>query len=244
MNILLKQGATIKVKISSGIQYFSLADYRNFEENQVYKILTDNEIEFMTITEYNEEIPEGYVIKTEPGVDVQVDSGTVVLVYVSMGAENVFTTVPNVKGYTLEDAKMILSSAGLRIGNITRVASDGQSTEVLSQSLAEGETVAHGSTIDLVIVEEKEEAKNSIELIIPLPNSDEEVKMSVTLGDVTVTEETLIPAEKGYWEISILGEGIGTVSIYYDNQLYRAYSVNFTDRTSMMVADYSENFGG
>ncbi|MBR2640746.1 MAG: Stk1 family PASTA domain-containing Ser/Thr kinase [Oscillospiraceae bacterium] len=242
--MVVKEGATIKVKISSGIQYFSLSDYRNFEENQVYKILTDNEIEFNTVTEYNDEIPEGYVIKTEPGADTQVDTGTVVVVYVSMGAENTYTTVPSVVGYTLEDARMILNSAGIRIGSVDRVEADGQSTEVLSQSLSEGTTVANGTTIGLVIVREKEDAQNSMELIIPLPNVSSEVRMEASLGGTTVVSETLVPSEEKFWTISVLGEGLGTVSIYYNGSLYRAYSVNFTERTSMVVADNSENFGG
>ena len=242
--MVVKEGATIKVKISSGIQYFSLADYQNFEENQVYKILTDNEIEFHTVTEYNDSIPEGYVIKTEPGADTQVDSGTVVVVYVSMGAENTYTTVPKVTGYTLEDARMILNSAGIRIGSVERVETDGQSTEVLSQSLSIGETVPTGTTINLVIVKEKESNKNTVELMIPLPNVSEEIRMEAMLNGDTVASEMLVPSEKRFWEISVSGEGIGTLSIYYNNQLYRAYSINFNERTTIVVADNSENFGG
>ena len=240
----VKEGATIKVKISSGIQYFSLADYQNFEENQVYKIFTDNDIEFYTITEYNEDIPEGYVIRTEPGADTQVDTGTVVIIYVSMGAETTYTTVPYVVGYKLEDAKMILNSAGIRIGNVQRISTDGQSTEVLSQSISAGAEVENGTVIDLVIVEEKESNENSVELLIPLPYVNESVTMSATLNGSTIITESIIPSEVEYWEIHILGEGLGTLSIYYNGQLYRAYSVNFAERTTMMVADNSEQFGG
>lgn len=243
--MVVKEGATIKVKISSGIQYFSLADYRNFEENQVYKILTENEIEFNTVTEYNDEIPEGYVIKTEPGADTQVDTGTVVVVYVSMGAENIYTTVPYVVGYRLEDARMILNSAGIRIGSVERVSGSGQSTEVLSQSIPEGTMVSQGSTISLVIVEEKESNEQSISFMIPLPNISEKVTMSATLGGNTVITEEVVPSEiGGYWEVTIRGEGLGTISIYYNGSLYRAYTVDFSQQTSTMVADYSEQFGG
>ena len=240
----VKEGATIKVKISSGIQYFSLSDYKNFEENQVYKILTDNEIEFNTVTEYNDEIPEGYVIRTEPGADTQVDTGTVVVVYVSMGAQTSYTTVPYVVGYKLEDAKMILNSAGIRIGSVQRVDGSGQSTEVLSQSLSAGTEVENGTTIDLVIVEEKESSESSVALMIPLPNVSDSVSMSASLNGTTILSETVIPSEMRYWEINVLGEGLGTLSIYYNGQLYRAYSINFTDRTTLMVADNSDQFGG
>ena len=162
-----------------------------------------------------------------------------------MGAETSYTTVPRVVGYKLEDAKMLLNAAGIRIGNVTRVDTDGQSTEVLSQSLAEGSTVENGTTIDLVIVTEKESSESNIELMIPLPNVPYEVSMRATLNGVTVLSEHLIPTEEdGYWTISVPGEGIGTLSIYYNDQLYRAYSVNFNERTTMMIADNSDQFGG
>lgn len=243
--MVVKEGATIKVKISSGIQYFSLADYSNFEENQVYKILTDNEIEFNTVTEYNDTIPEGYVIRTEPGADTQVDTGTVVVIFVSMGAKETYTTVPSVEGYKLEDARMILNSHGIRIGNVTRVDSEKESTTVLSQSLSIGAQVPNGTTIDLVIVRERETEQNSVEFIIPLPNVTSSVTMSATLGGNQVISESVVPSQiGGYWQFAVLGEGIGTLSIYYDGQLYRAYSVNFTDKTSMMITDNSDQFGG
>ncbi|MBR2042548.1 MAG: Stk1 family PASTA domain-containing Ser/Thr kinase [Oscillospiraceae bacterium] len=241
----VKEGAKIKVKISSGIQYFSLADYANFEENQVYKILTDNEIEFNTVTEYNDTIPEGYVIRTEPGADTQVDTGTVVVIFVSMGAKETYTTVPDVRNYRLEDARMILNSHGIRIGNVTRVDSERESTTVLDQSLAVGSQVPSGTTIDLTIVRERETEQNSVEFLIPLPNVSNSVTMSATLGGNTVISESVVPSEiGGYWKFAVLGEGIGTLSIYYDGQLYRAYSVNFTDKTSMMISDNSNQFGG
>ena len=49
--------------------------------------------------------------------------------------------------------------------------------------------------------------------------------MSVNLGTETVITEEIVPSEiDGYWHITIRGEGLGTVSIYYNGQLYRAYT--------------------
>ena len=198
-----------------------------------------------TVTEYHDTIPEGYVIRTEPGADTQVDSGTVVVIYVSAGAQSTYTEVPSVLNYRLEDAKMILNSAGIRIGNVQRVDSNKESSTVLDQSLTPGTQVPIGTTIDLVIVMERETEKNAVELMIPLPNTSNAVSMRAELGGTTVVSETVIPSEiGGYWTISVLGEGIGTLTIYYDNQLYRAYSINFSEQTTMMVTDNSENFGG
>ena len=238
----VKEGSRIKVKISSGVQSFTLSNYENFEENQVYAILTDNEIEFTTITEYNDNIPEGYVIRTEPGADTEVDSGTVVIIYVSMGAKTTYCTVPNVLGYKLSDAKLLLNAAGIKVGNVTRVDSNQASTVILSQSLEAGSSVPTGSTIDLVIVMEKETEDNTVELMIPLPDDNRNVTLSVALGGTTVVEETLNPSLVSYWKVSLTGEGIQTASIYYDGSLYKAYSVDFTEGSSMIVTDNSSSF--
>lgn len=239
----VKEKSTIKVKISSGVQSFSLADYTNFEENQVYAILTDNDIEFTTITEYNDDIPEGYVIKTEPGVDTVVDSGTVVIIYVSMGPKTTYATVPNVLGYKLNDAKLMLNSAGIKIGSVTRVDSTQAGSVILRQSLSAGTQVQRGTTIDLVIAMERDSEANSVTLDIPLPSDNRSVQLEAFINGSPAAAETINPYMMSSWTVTLTGEGINTVSIYYDDKLYRAYSVDFTDCTYMLVSDNSSEFG-
>ena len=240
----VKEKSTIKVKISSGVQTFSLADYTNFEENQVYAILTDNDIEFTTVTDYSDDIPEGYVIRTEPGVDTVVDSGTVVIIYVSLGPKTTYATVPNVLGYKLNDAKLMLNSAGIKIGSVTRVDSTQAGTVILDQSLAAGTQVQKGTTIDLVIAMERDSEENSVTLDIPLPEENREVQVEAFINGSPAAAETVNPYMISSWTVTLTGEGINTVSIYYDDKLYRAYSVDFTDCTYMLVSDSSSDFGG
>ena len=240
----VKEGCTIKVKISSGVQSFTLANYENYEENQVYAILTDNEIEFNTINEYNDSIPEGYVIRTEPGADVEVDSGTVVLIYVSLGTQVSYCEVPNVLGYKLEDAKLLLNSAGIKIGRVTRVSSNQASNVVLDQSISAGSTVEKGSSIDLTVVEEREDENNGIELMVTLPSGSNSVSMSASIGGNTVKSEVVDLSNNKFWKISLSGEGIETVIIYLDGEIYKAYSVDFSEQTAMVITDNSGQFGG
>lgn len=240
----VKEGCTIKVKISSGVQSFTLADYKNYEENQVYAIFTDNEIEFNTINEYNDEIPEGYVIKTEPGADVEVDSGTVVLIYVSMGTQVSYCEVPNVLGYKLEDAKLLLNSVGIKIGRVTRVSSNQASNVVLDQNISAGTTVEKGSSIDLTVVEEREEESNGIDLMVTLPSGSGTVSMSASMGGNTIKSEVVDLSDKRFWKITLSGEGIETVIINLDGEIYKVYSVDFSEQTAMVVTDNSDQFGG
>ena len=234
---------SLSMKISSGVQSISLTDYTNFEENQVYAILTDNDIEFTTITEYNDDIPEGYVIKTEPGADTVVDSGTVVIIYVSMGPKTTYATVPNVLGYKLNDAKLMLNSAGIKIGSVTRVDSTQAGSVILNQSLSAGTQVQRGTTIDLVIAMERDSEANSVTLDIPLPSDNRSVQLEAFINGSPAAAETINPYMMSSWTVTLTGEGINTVSIYYDDKLYRAYSVDFTDCTYMLVSDNSSEFG-
>lgn len=240
----VKEKSTIKVKISSGVQSFSLADYTNFEENQVYAILSENDVEFNRIYEWNDNIPEGYVISTEPGADTVVDKGTVVIIRISKGPETTYVEVPNVLGYKLNDAKLMLNSKGIRIGNVTRVESTQAGTVVLDQSLAAGTQVQKGNaTIDLVIAMERDSEANSVTLDIPLPSDNRSVQLEAFINGSPAAAETINPYMMSSWTVTLTGEGINTVSIYYDDKLYRAYSVDFTDCTYMLVSDNSSEFG-
>ena len=78
--------------------------------------------------------------------------------------------------------------------------------------------------------------------MIPLPDDNRNVTLSVALGGTTVVEETLNPSLVSYWKVSLTGEGIQTASIYYDGSLYKAYSVDFTEGSSMIVTDNSSSF--
>ncbi len=237
----IKEGAKIRIKISSGVQLFTLADYVNVEENQVYAILSENDVEFTTIQEYNSSIAEGYVIRTEPGADTEVDSGTVVIIYVSLGAQVKYTEVPNLAGYKLDDAKMLLSSAKLKVGTVTRVESDESGSVVLSQSPDSGTMMEEGQTVNLVISMGEEE-NSSLQIMTTLPGDNRTVALKATLNGVLVHEESLNPSEARYWKISFDGEGEGRVSITYDGKVYREYLLDFDLRTVSLVTDNSAEF--
>ena len=172
------------------------------------------------------------------------DKGTVVIIRISKGPETTYVEVPNVLGYKLNDAKLMLNSKGIRIGNVTRVESTQAGTVVLDQSLAAGTQVQKGNaTIDLVIAMERDSEANSVTLDIPLPSDNRSVQLEAFINGSPAAAETINPYMMSSWTVTLTGEGINTVSIYYDDKLYRAYSVDFTDCTYMLVSDNSSEFG-
>lgn len=239
----VKEGSTIKVKISSGISSFVLSNYEGYDENELYSILSENGIEFTTITEYNSSIGEGCVIRTEPAAGSEVDTGTVVIIYVSTGAETVSAIVPNVLGYKVSDAKLLLNAAGIRIGSVTRVMSEQPSNVVLSQSLAAGSSVSKGSYINLTVVVDKDSDENTVEIKVDLPLGSRTVTMRASLEGEDFAKENVDLSRTSTWNLSVVGEGIQTCVVYFDDSTYMVYQIDFTEKTYMVVSDNSRTFG-
>lgn len=101
---------------------------------------------------YHDSVKEGKVIKTSPDVGTEQPKGTTVIMSVSKGAETKFTTVPSVVNTTRENAEVAIKNAGLVVGSITEQYSDTvASGNVINQSIAGGNSVEEGVTIDLVV---------------------------------------------------------------------------------------------
>ena len=75
-------------------------------------------------------------------------------VTVSLGPLSQSVIVPSLVGRSLSEAKSVLDSAGIVVGNITYMASaDLLPNTVLEQYPRAGDLVQHGQAIDLVVVQ-------------------------------------------------------------------------------------------
>ncbi|MEU4829876.1 Stk1 family PASTA domain-containing Ser/Thr kinase [Streptosporangium sp. NPDC023615] len=74
------------------------------------KTLSGLDLKVKTVEEFDEEVPKGVVIETDPAADTEVDKGAEVTLKVSKGAEKI--EVPDVIGKTAEEARTILEEAG------------------------------------------------------------------------------------------------------------------------------------
>lgn len=103
--------------------------------------------------EYNDSVPQGQVISQTVAGGKKVTAGTSVGITVSNGpkpAEKV--SVPPVTNTSLNNAKQLLSSAGLGTGNVTYQYSDSvASGNVISCSPGVGTSVEEGTSVSLVV---------------------------------------------------------------------------------------------
>ncbi|MGA1158242.1 MAG: Stk1 family PASTA domain-containing Ser/Thr kinase [Candidatus Nanopelagicaceae bacterium] len=100
--------------------------------------------------EFNEDIPEGRIIKSDPAGGGRVDEGGEVTVFTSKGKERIL--IPNLIGLTPESAQKLLEENNLVVSEITEeFSSEIANGLVMRSSPAEGERVKPESNVIIII---------------------------------------------------------------------------------------------
>lgn len=151
-NTKVAKNTEIKVVVSTGkeIKKVTVPDVTGKDEAEAEKILADKKLVVESEGKYDDNIESGKVISTDPTSGVEVEEGTKVKMYVSMGADKV--EVPSLVGGSEDDAYAALSNVGLSAGNVTSEYSDEyEAGIVISQKREAGSKVKKGTTVDFVV---------------------------------------------------------------------------------------------
>ena len=113
-----------------------------------------NDLQGQQLDESSETIAAGNVIRTDPVAGTTVVPGQEIKVYVSTGQE--LASVPVLESLSRSEATDALKDAGLKLGTVTtRNDPDLGADTVIEASLAEGEEVAVGTAVNLVVASGK-----------------------------------------------------------------------------------------
>ena len=105
--------------------------------------------------EFSDDVESGIVTHSDPDGGSSVHKSTNVQLYVSKGID--MKDVPNVVGKGQDEASRTLTDAGLALGAVTDAYSeDVPPGQVISQSVAAGTSLAHDSTVDVVLSKGRE----------------------------------------------------------------------------------------
>ena len=133
----------------------------------------------ITDSRYQEKFPSNTIIKQDPPGGILVRKGREVLAVVSLGPE--LMEVPNLKGYSLRETKVLLSNNKLKLGKVTNVNKDGEPGEVLAQKPGAGDKVRRGTKISLMV-------NQGDEPMVKIPNL---VGMNIKEVGTVLKKETL-----------------------------------------------------
>ncbi|MCI8500794.1 MAG: Stk1 family PASTA domain-containing Ser/Thr kinase [Oscillospiraceae bacterium] len=147
--IKIKEGQTLYVTVSSGLDMLDVPDVVNKPLVEAEDALTKKGLKADIVQQFDSTVAKGNVIRTSPAAGEQVNAGSSVTLYVSMGADQKPIIVPKVLNEMRDAAEAKLKGLGLRC-RIQEINSAEPEGTVLSQSLAEGSSARVG---DLVVLE-------------------------------------------------------------------------------------------
>lgn len=241
----VKVNSDIRVKISKGRETVKLEDYAGQDASQVIARLNELGLSPDERSIFNDSIPSGSVVKTDPVAGTEVASGDTIILYVSMGKEEKLVTVPDLYGISVDDARVLLDPLKLKIGKITYDEAAGEEMPegtILSQSVGKDSQVSPNTPID-VTVAGPEQGEVKLQLMIPLPKTIErEVEMSAKQDGVEVQKEKVKPSELKTWRPNFQGSGKVEIRIFLDEDIYQIYELDFDRKGHRLLNDFSGEF--
>ncbi len=248
------KGGVIKVTVSMGEEP-EIKHMQNLvgqTEDDAKSFLNGQGMNPLVHPEFNDDYPEGIVIRTDPVEGTELSDGQTVHVYVSKGPVIQKARVPNVVGMSLANARDELNEAGFKNIRVKYVDSDEDADEVLKQSIAKVEadvtteivlTVSNGPEETTETTTEKptekptdpsqtpekppepQEVTKSVS--IPLPQREEAYLMSLRLNGSEVRESTQILPGKTSITVDLTGSGVQIYEVYINDEFYRNVEVKF-----------------
>ena len=139
------KGAVITVIVSSGPPVVAVPDVAGLTFEEASKALTEAGFQVVRKDDYSDEVPDvGKVVSTSPSAGSSAAKGAKVTVLVSKGPKTV--VVPDVRGRTVDQARSILSEAGLKLGTVYGPPG---ANKVIDQSPSAGGSVPRGTAVDV-----------------------------------------------------------------------------------------------
>ena len=150
---MVVEGSVIKIIVSMGKEPdVKLMDNLIGEDfNKVVIYLVGQGLQVDPYEEYNDEVPEGKVIKTDPAAGTELKEGQIIKVYYSLGAEPKMVQFPNVVGLNYTTAYNQLNSLDFKNVTYEYADSDKEKDQVIDQPYARGTKVDVTEQIVLII---------------------------------------------------------------------------------------------
>jgi len=148
----VRKGGTVALFVSRGPKLFAVEDVAGSPRADAADVLTGQGFRIGKVTEeYDNDVPQGEVIRTEPAAGAQRPKGAAIGLVVSRGDEPL--DVPDVRGRPQSDAEQALRDAGFTSVVSSEQRFDGQvpAGSVVAQDPGGGQKLAAGGTVTIVI---------------------------------------------------------------------------------------------
>lgn len=232
-DMVVKAGNTVTVNISKGTQKGTVPNVVGKTEADAVYLLGSYGYDEGLVTQEDSELPAGTVIKQDPAAGTNASEGTNVSLVLSLGKTVVTTTVPDLTGDTVADAKKALERESLVLGDTSYSPSDTYAQNlVVDQSVSAGSSVDSGTKVDITLSTGESTGSNEVSIKINYSAAQNDVfYLTVTVSDDTGVSSPINYEQRiksnGSETFTATGTGKGTIKVYFDNNLVNTYTVNF-----------------
>jgi serine/threonine-protein kinase len=173
----------------------------------------------------SETVPEGHVISQNPSAGIMVPEGTKVDLVISEGRELRELEMPDLTGYTLEEARASLQTMNLVLVSVTHEESTRYDrNQVISQSPGPQTKVREGTEVTLKVSQGPGPGQaRERNIIITLPSSPQQqlvqVRVTDNLGEREVYNKAHSPEDSPI-TVPLTVRGSAKVDVYINQQFY------------------------
>lgn len=151
----LGRGATVELIISSGPPELAIPDVEGFDAALALRVIAGGGLTVRGVDSVANATPKGTALATRPAAGVTRSPSESIVLLVSSGPAN--TSIPDVTGLTVPEARERLFSAGLTVGRIMTERSEGlPDGRIIRQRPAAGGLSAKDGRVDVVVAGEPE----------------------------------------------------------------------------------------
>ncbi|MDO5555761.1 MAG: Stk1 family PASTA domain-containing Ser/Thr kinase [Clostridia bacterium] len=244
-NFKIKEETTIKVIVSKGQEIVKMPKVIGIKRDEAMKALKEIGLEVEIKEEYNDEIEKGYITKQETAEGKEIPAGTTIVIYVSMGIEQV--QVPDLSGKTESEAKTAMTNAKLKWKSTDKTSDSSKPNGVVvNQTISSGSMVDKNTEITITVNEFDEIKTGTIYVNVKsllggkVEYEDEDnteirnVNLTIKVGGDTVYNETVSPTSTNI-KATKSDKGTKEVTVYIDDIWKATKEFNFNTQTSITI---------
>jgi len=149
-DIAAPAGALVRLSVSRGPQDIPVPDVSRYESGLARMLIGNAGLTVRRVDSIPTALPRDVAVGTRPSAGSTLPPGSPVVLIVSLGAPTL--SVPDLRGLTLDEAREVLTAAGLTLGRSWREFSNAQPADLIfRQEPPVGTLIAPGSPVNVVL---------------------------------------------------------------------------------------------
>lgn len=194
---MVKLNSRVTLVVSQGPGQATVPDVVKKELEAARIELENAEFEVDTVEDFSEDVPVGTVVSQTPEGNTKALKGSTVKLVISKGPEPKPATVPDLVGMPLDQAKIKLEGAKLKLSpDITREPStDYLSGYVIRQEPAAATELQEGAEVKVVVSTGPGPEAKTAEVTVEIPDDGLVHTVKIVVSDVVGTRTALEPKE-------------------------------------------------